>query len=378
MGLNFDCFRFPVKSHFATFSYRGFKRVAGQKVPPDTIAYFNKNFIRDNHKLLRNMNGGKTKFIGAREKRMRAQIKRDRDQQRAISMAAQQQAIYATERQLDLGSPGFEMSGLGSPGFRPPGLGSPNLGPLRLGLAGQGPAANARLLCATNDLDFMRNQQLLASRPMALPDKMRVAEQVFAAEQAMAAQQQRGELQLQLLRGSLGGGFGGVMGRVPLQRDPVEAEALNQLLARNALHQSQFPAGSIAAGLHYQLSQFQRRSGNPQLRALHSAVDVGPEQHNFLARQMGNGSYNNIPAAMAQQITAQRMRVAGLGNIVNPDAAAAVKLLQQRMQDEQLLQMAGLSSREGDRVADQHLLQLYLMDQQRKTDVALNRNIRQG
>ena len=40
------------------------------------------------------MNGGKTKVISAREKRARAQMKRDRDREQAILFAAQQQALF--------------------------------------------------------------------------------------------------------------------------------------------------------------------------------------------------------------------------------------------------------------------------------------------
>jgi hypothetical protein len=46
----------------------GFKRVAGQKVPPNTVAYYHKDFIRGSPKLLKNMNGGKAKNITARDK----------------------------------------------------------------------------------------------------------------------------------------------------------------------------------------------------------------------------------------------------------------------------------------------------------------------
>lgn len=74
----------------------GFKRVAGQKVPANTIAYYNKFFIRGQPKLLKNMNGGKTKMAATREsKREQTKLRRDRQQEQDILLAAQQQAMYA-------------------------------------------------------------------------------------------------------------------------------------------------------------------------------------------------------------------------------------------------------------------------------------------
>jgi hypothetical protein len=74
----------------------GFKRVAGQKVPANTIAYYNKHFIRGQQKLLKNMNGGKTKMAASREsKREQTKLRRDRQHDQDVLVAAQQQAMYS-------------------------------------------------------------------------------------------------------------------------------------------------------------------------------------------------------------------------------------------------------------------------------------------
>jgi hypothetical protein len=313
-------------------------------VPRDTIAYFNKNFVRGKSELLKNMNGGKTNFISAREKQMRVQIKRERDRERAISIAAQHQAIYAAERQF-----------------------------------GVGPSSQ------NNYIDNVRNQHLLASRCNALSEEIRVAEQVFAAEQAPAAEQQREELQLRHLRGGAGGGVGGVMdGLSSLQRDTVESVALRHWLACNGLNQSQFPVGSLAAELH----RFSEARRGPCVRlwpAANNVMNVGHEQQLLWAHQMANNiGSNNISATERQQMMVQRLRSAGLADNVNRDVTAAASgMAQHRVQEEQLLRLAagGSSSLipiDGSRVVDQHLLQLYLMDQQRRKDMALNRGVRQG
>ena len=176
----FQCGPFlTISTHFQ--QYRGFKRVAGQKVPANTIAYFHKNFLRGKPKLLKNMNGGKAKFVSAREKRMRAQLKRDRDREQAVLLAAQQQqqALYA------------EQLGLGAP----PGLGG-------TGLFGGLPAgAASSLLAGSGGNNPAAVQALLASRQMLLQrqaEEVRLAERVLAAE--VAAQRQREELQLRLLQ----------------------------------------------------------------------------------------------------------------------------------------------------------------------------------
>lgn len=227
----------------------------------------------------------------------------------------------------------------------------------------------------------MRNQHLLASRPILSADKMLVAEQVFASEQKLVAQHKWAELHWWLLRGG-SEGVNGATGSSLCERDLVEAAALNQWWACNGMHQSQFPAGSFLAG-HHQMSRLLRSSSDLQLHTASCAMNIGYDQHLFLARQMGNVVKSNISPALAQQRTAQPMRVAGLGNSGNPDAVA-VKIFQQQIHGEKLLHRASrsspsLSSGEGGWEADQHLLQVYLMDQQRKKDISLNRNnIRQG
>lgn len=138
----------------------GFKRVAGQKVPANTIAYYNKYFIRGQPKLLKNMNGGKTKLAASREsKREQTKLRRDRQQEQDVMLAAQQQAMYADS----LGYPGNSL-------FRPGGFSS------ILGGAGLGGGAND-----------LRTNQFLAAEIMA--------------------QREREELQMRLALTQRAGGF---------------------------------------------------------------------------------------------------------------------------------------------------------------------------
>lgn len=321
----------------------GFKRVAGQKVPTNTIAYYNKNFLRGKPKLLKNMNGGKTKFISAREKRMRAQLKRERDREQAVLIASQQQALYS--EQMGLGSMGLSPGASG--GFMRP------------------------------NLDNMRLQSLLASRPMGFQqqaDDMRVSEHVFAAEQALAAQQQREqELQMRLLRGG-GGGMG-----LSNLRDPRELAASSQWLARNSMNnqQSQFSNGSLSG---YDLSQLRGRGPGDAPMNNSSGVDMTAEQL-LLARQMAagnnNNNHNNMPSNMAQRLMAQRMGSAGFNGMNQDDAA--VKMVQQRMEEEQRMKMKmAQQGSPGQKPVDQRgqidpqLFHLYLLDQQRKKEMSLN------
>lgn len=358
------CYHTPRTTH-----NRGFKRVAGQKVPNNTIAYYNKCFIRGKAKLLKNMNGGKTKFVCAREKRMRSQLKRERDREQAVLIAAQQQANYA--EQLGLGSLGLNNNA--------------QAGLLRLG-----------------GLDHTGLNSLLASRPTAFQqqlqlqqsDGMRVADHVFAAEQALAMQQQREALQLRLLRQ---GGGGAMQGFSSLRdpRDVASTAASNQWLARNVhtLNQSSQLTASSLAGLRLsqlqqqnlqQQQQQQRSSGDAPLPT-YSGVDMTAEQL-LLNRQMAamaaaNNS-NNIQASMAQRMMAQRMGTAGFANMHTE--AAAAKMVQQRMNEEQIMKMAAAAANspsqkpmEGGQRVDPQLLQLiWMQEQQRKKDMAQNRDAR--
>jgi hypothetical protein len=220
------------------------------------------------------MNGGKTKFISAREKRMRAQMKRDRDREQAVLIAAQQHTLFADPRGSGL------TAAAGSMG---------NMDLLRSMGGGGG-------------LDPMQLQALLASRAMGMPGQQeppgggRMAEQMMAAKQAWAMQQ-RDELQLQLLR------QGGSMAGLSSIGDGNGMAASNHFLAAarnnlglgnmNALS-SQFP-GSSLAGIHVsQLQQQQQlRSGagdNVSISSLHSN-NMTTEQF-LLARQLAHGGGN--------------------------------------------------------------------------------------
>ena len=56
---------------------RGFKRVAGQRVPPNTVAYYHNLFRRDQPDLLKGMNGGKKKDHDYRDALVRRELNRD-------------------------------------------------------------------------------------------------------------------------------------------------------------------------------------------------------------------------------------------------------------------------------------------------------------
>lgn len=178
---------------------RGFKRVAGQKVPTNTIAYYNKHFLRGKPKLLKNMNGGKTKFVSAREKRMRAQLKRERDREQAVLAATQQQSSL------------FNRAGVAGAVDPLAGL-MGGVGPGAASLFGGGGAAG--LLGGAGAGNPSHLQALLASRQMLLQrqaEEMRIAEHVLAAE--LSAQKQREELMR--LYGQQGGQGGAAMGALP-------------------------------------------------------------------------------------------------------------------------------------------------------------------
>jgi len=146
------------------------------------------------------MNGGKTKFVSAREKRMRAQLKRERDREQAVLMAAQQQQLFG-------GSSG-QMGGLG--------MGGANL------FAGAGGLGSSGLLNAASNPAAL--QALLSSRQMLMQrqaQEMRLAEQVLAAE--YSAQKQREQLRMRLAglpdstgSNSMLGGFSQLSGNNPV------------------------------------------------------------------------------------------------------------------------------------------------------------------
>lgn len=340
---------FVVSRHF--IFDRGFKRVAGQKVPTNTIAYYNKNFLRGERKLLLNMNGGKSKFISAREKRVRAQVRRERDQEQSVILAAHQRQAFFPD-QLGMGGA----------------LGLQTAGALRPG-----------------SLDNLRLQQLLASRSMAShplqqqqqqqSDGMRVAEHMFAAEQARAMLQQRDELQLRLLCQGL-----------PSLLDPREEAVSNQWLERNAMRQSTPFATGARAGLN--LSQLRTIPSDAPLSAAAFGADMTTEQM-LMARQLadaaGGSAHINVQAVMAQRYFAQRMGGAVGGNVDHSDVALA-KRVQQRMEEEQMMKIASSATLSppkqseggGGQTPDQQLWQLYMMEQKRKQDMVNNFNARQA
>ena len=186
--------------------------MAGQKVPANTIAYYNKHFLRGKPKQLKNMNGGKTKFVSAREKRVRAQLKRERDREQAVLVVTQQQQHqqHQQQQQQRLGgiyqgtarragtsaSAADSLAGL---------MGDTSTGAMgattSAGLFGSIPSTAASLLGGASSNNPAALQALLASRQMLFQrqaDEIRYAEHVLSAE--FTAQKQREELQMRLLQ----------------------------------------------------------------------------------------------------------------------------------------------------------------------------------
>ena len=184
--------------------------MAGQKVPANTIAYYNKHFLRGKPKQLKNMNGGKTKFVSAREKRVRAQLKRERDREQAVLVVTQQHQHQQQQQQQRLGgiyqgtarragtsaSAADSLAGL---------MGDTSTGAMgattSAGLFGSIPSTAASLLGGASSNNPAALQALLASRQMLFQrqaDEIRYAEHVLSAE--FTAQKQREELQMRLLQ----------------------------------------------------------------------------------------------------------------------------------------------------------------------------------
>lgn len=375
---------------------RGFKRVAGQKVPANTIAYYNKNFLRGKPKLLKSMNGGKTKFITAREKRMRAQIKRERDQEQAVLIAAQQQSLILSDQNQNKNISGggigegsmaaTTVRSVGSMRSSPPGLMGGNLDVMQL----------RALLASSNPMALQQLQQQQLQRV----DDLRMADQVFAAKQALAMQHE--ELQMRLLR------QGNNFSNMPFLPDSAVS---NQFLSSQnptlGLHHNNnmnmdasFPGSSLVAMRLSQLQQQQRllQSGGDSMRVPSSSIggnDMSAEQL-LLARQLSTAdagvAHGNTLSAnnWAQRFMSQ----GGLGGSSSGllsglnDSISAGTLTQQGMQEAELLKRAaaadgGNSANPSAEVwasVDQQLLQMYLMQQQRKNEMSALQfnNIRQS
>lgn len=171
-------------------TFRGFKRVAGQKVPANTVAYHHSMFQKGKVELLKNMTGGKkTKEPENQESMLQEQLARDFHGASSLHLS--------------------HMAGL-RPGMYPMQLGG-GLG----GLQGPSPLlaelATRQRAGQPNSFDQeLRLQSLFASQ---YKSEQALQRQVFAAEQAamMARQQQQhretSDLRMRLLQG---GGLGGI------------------------------------------------------------------------------------------------------------------------------------------------------------------------
>lgn len=119
------------------------------------------------------MNGGKTKFVSARDNRMKNQLKRDRDREKTM-ITSQQQAMFADQ---------FTEGSLSN----------------NARLFGNNDSFASSTLPQSGNIPL---QSILGQRQLLLNQAgdLRLAEQLMATEHALAAQKQREELQMRLLR----------------------------------------------------------------------------------------------------------------------------------------------------------------------------------
>ena len=245
--------------------------MAGQRVPANTIAYYNKHFLRGKPKLLKNMNGGKTKFVSAREKRMRAQLKRE-----------QQQAMYQTTPGGVAGATSSAADPLvGFMGGAASGASSSSLAAL--------PGASGSLIGGAGaNTNPAALQALLASRQILLQrqaQELRLAEHVLASE--FSARRQREEFQIRLRQ----------------QRGAAMIDqATEQALLRRVFHHP------------YQLQ------GTSAVSTTGAVGNLASVEQLLAARPhwgMGNGTSPTISGNLIDRLLAQRMSMNGS---TTPDA----------------------------------------------------------
>ena len=306
--------------------FRGFKRVAGQKVPPNTIAYYHKDFVRGSRKLLKNMNGGKKKMISARERQLRAQQKIDMERDAALAFATEHRTGLLN---LDKGGNVSQVAALA----RAPG----NLGVMR-------------------SIDQMRIE-LLASNSMAIEQELnrRKFEQqqlmnlgyapFLDTKQAAMPPQSREELQMQAL--------------LAQQRARQENSSNNWLAMGHAGMQ---PPGSLATLRYLELQRSMQGS------ALSRGESMATPSQMLLAQQLSSGggiiNTDNSQASILQRLIAEK--IGGDSHLnARMDATANRMVPQQLLNEQQLTKLAseGLPtpSLAGSSVSsgDMQLLELY-------------------
>ena len=308
--------------------------MAGQKVPPNTIAYYHKDFIRGSPKLLKSMNGGKAKNASAREKIMRAQHKLDEDND-TLMMASSQ---YQRDKKLE--------------------------------------ASNESSLKPTDNRLASMDQsrfQILASNPLAMEQELqnRIYQQqllsgnhlpfqnpYYNASQSIALQQQRDEAQMAFL----------------LQQRGLQAMRDSSSSAAFAPNQwANMPIGS--SGLS--ALQYPRL---PQDGSFPASIDLSTASRLLLSQQfhpsaMGNNAMsNNSVDAVLQRLLESRAGSNAQGSLVannslNLNEAAASRLVQHQLLNGQRHVALGSpitpsEARTGTSAIDQQLIELYLLQQQ--------------
>jgi hypothetical protein len=299
--------------------------VAGQKVPPNMIAYYHKDFLRGAPKLLKNMNGGKKKMVSARERQLRAQQKQDLERE-ATSFA------LSTQHRTGV----FDSSS---------------------GRLGSAAAHGSGTLGGIRALDQFR-LELLASNSMAIEQELN--RRKFEQQQLMnlgysqfldtkqasmpLLPQQRDELQIQAL--------------LAQQRARQETASANWLtMGQGGMQPSM---SSQLAALRY--LELQRTMQDPSLSR---TAGMGSPGQFLLAQQTpsegGIMSSDNAQASILQRLIAEKIGVDGHMN-ARMDAAASKVVPQELLNDQQNTKLTSevMSSQStGAASGDKQLLELY-------------------
>lgn len=113
-----QCTSYPdhilTRSSFHYYNHRGFKRLAGQRVPANSVAYFHSKFQQGKPELLKDMRSGRQKDADLQDALLQQQLHRDLE---AVGLA---QAYGARNLGAAMGSPprssgaGLSLGGLGA------------------------------------------------------------------------------------------------------------------------------------------------------------------------------------------------------------------------------------------------------------------------
>jgi hypothetical protein len=325
--------------------------VAGQKVPPNTIAYYHKDFLRGSPKLLKNMNGGKAKNASARDKMMRAQHKLDEDNDTLMIATSH----FQRAKQLEASN---------EAGLKP----SDN----RLGgLAGSMDQNRLHFLTSNSlaleqEMQNRKLQQQLLLGNQSLFGNQHFQNHYFNASQSLVLQQQRDDVQMALFLQQRG---------LQAMRDSSSNAAFTQNQWINA--QANMPIGS--SGLNaLQYARIHQDSPFP------AGVDLSTAGRLLLSQQaspsgIGNAAMNNNSVnAVLQRIIESRTGSNSQGGLAgnnspNVSDVAASRLVQQQLLDEQRHVTSGSSNGPSEPVTgaatlDQQLIELYLLQQQQRNN----------